>query len=73
ALTDKIQKNGSPIYDLHLFSANQKSSHKILTDSRLRSKLQPCAKIRYNDESSYSDLVVKLKQKGVVANEGNVI
>ncbi|MED4877927.1 hypothetical protein P9711_09800, partial [Anoxybacillus geothermalis] len=33
ALTDKIQKNGSPIYDLHLFSANQKSSHKILTDS----------------------------------------
>ena len=33
ALTDKIQKNGSPTYDLHLFSANQKSSHKVLTDS----------------------------------------
>ncbi|REJ14501.1 MAG: hypothetical protein C6W57_13750, partial [Caldibacillus debilis] len=33
ALTDGIQKNGSLIYDLHLFSANQKSSHKVLTDS----------------------------------------
>ena len=35
ALTDEIQKNGSLTYDLHLFSANQKSSHKVLTDSRL--------------------------------------
>ncbi|PUF85550.1 hypothetical protein DXK91_05265, partial [Parageobacillus toebii] len=35
ALTDGIQKNGSLTYDLHLFSANQKSSHKVLTDSRL--------------------------------------
>lgn len=33
ALTDGIQKNGSLTYDLHLFSANQKSSHKVLTDS----------------------------------------
>jgi len=35
ALTDEIQKNGSLTYDLHLFSANQKSSHKVLTDSVL--------------------------------------
>ena len=33
ALTDEIQKNGSLTYDLLLFSANQKSSHKVLTDS----------------------------------------
>ena len=33
ALTDEIQKNGSLTYDLHLFSANQKSSLKVLTDS----------------------------------------
>jgi len=33
ALTDEIQKNGSLTYDLHLFSANQKNSHKVLTDS----------------------------------------
>ncbi|AKP46962.1 hypothetical protein BSM4216_1686 [Bacillus smithii] len=34
ALTDEIQKNGSLTYDLHLFSANQKNSHKVLTDSK---------------------------------------
>ncbi|MBY6267637.1 MAG: hypothetical protein BAA00_12930 [Parageobacillus thermoglucosidasius] len=35
ALTHEIQKNGSLTYDLHLFSANQKSSHKVLTRSSL--------------------------------------
>ncbi|MED4929073.1 hypothetical protein, partial [Bacillus smithii] len=35
ALTDEIQKNGSLTYDLHLFSANQKNSHKVLTDSKI--------------------------------------
>jgi len=39
ALTDEIQKNGSLTYDLHLFSANQKNSHKVLTDSNLRLKI----------------------------------
>lgn len=33
ALTDEIQKKGSLTYDLHLFSANQKNFHKVLTDS----------------------------------------
>jgi len=42
ALTDEIQKNGSLTYDLHLFSANQKNSHKVLTDSRVGATFCVC-------------------------------
>ncbi|MGG3990204.1 hypothetical protein, partial [Bacillus smithii] len=48
ALTDEIQKNGSLTYDLHLFSANQKNSHKVLTDSTLKTVLEFVLQSWYN-------------------------